>query len=127
MQTNLNRIIHRYGADVRLIHNSWSIMGGIKINDWGVYDYHRDHNLTFSGYEFNYLYTEPTRVFAATLNAAWALGLQAEVGSLAPGKAADFLVLDGPDYRLIPYRAGHDPVASVFKGGQRVIPQEITK
>ncbi|MDH3285931.1 MAG: PDZ domain-containing protein, partial [Acidobacteriota bacterium] len=27
----------------------------------------RDWNLTFSGYEFNYLYTKPTRVYAATL------------------------------------------------------------
>ena len=29
----------------------------------------RDFNLTFSGYEFNYFYTEPTRVYAATLQA----------------------------------------------------------
>ena len=27
----------------------------------------RDYNLTFSGFEFNYLYTNPTRVYAATL------------------------------------------------------------
>ena len=27
----------------------------------------RDYNLAFSGYEFNYLYKEPTRVYAATL------------------------------------------------------------
>jgi hypothetical protein len=47
LQNNLNRIIHRYGADLRLIHHGWSVMGGIKINDWGVYDYHRDWNYTF--------------------------------------------------------------------------------
>ena len=57
---------------------------------------------------------------AGTLNAAWALGVQDEAGSLAPGKAADFLILDGPDYRLIPYRAGHNPVERVFLGGQGV-------
>ena len=28
----------------------------------------RDYNLTFSGYEFDYLYTNPTRVYAASLN-----------------------------------------------------------
>ncbi len=28
----------------------------------------RDFNLTFSGYEFNYLYTDPTRIYAALLN-----------------------------------------------------------
>jgi len=58
---------------------------------------------------------------AATLNAAWALGKQAEVGSLAPGKKADFLILDGDDFRLIPYRAGHNPVRSVFLGGDKII------
>lgn len=57
---------------------------------------------------------------AATLNASWALGKQAEVGSLAPGKAADFLILDGDDYRLIPYRAGHNPVKTVFLAGEKV-------
>jgi tricorn protease len=29
----------------------------------------RDYNLTFSGYEFNYFYTRPARVYAATLRA----------------------------------------------------------
>ena len=28
----------------------------------------RDYNLTFSGYEFSYMYTRPTRIYAATLN-----------------------------------------------------------
>lgn len=28
----------------------------------------RDYNLSFSGYEFNYQYTNPTRIYAATLN-----------------------------------------------------------
>ncbi len=59
---------------------------------------------------------------ACTLNAAWALGRQDEVGSLAPGKQADFLQLDGDDYRLVPYRAGHNPVAEIWRAGNRVCP-----
>ncbi|MEZ4386461.1 MAG: glycoside hydrolase family 2 TIM barrel-domain containing protein [Candidatus Krumholzibacteriia bacterium] len=47
LQERLNRIIHRYGADVRLLHGSLSLMGMIKFNDWGVYDYHRDWNYTY--------------------------------------------------------------------------------
>lgn len=53
----------------------------------------------------------------STLNAAWALGLAGEVGSLAPGKRADLLVLDADDHRLVPYHAGRNPVAAVVRGG----------
>ena len=67
--------------------------------------------------------TPAESLVGATLNAAWALGKAAEVGSLAPGKMADFSILDGPDYRLVPYRAGHNPVASVFLAGQEINPK----
>jgi len=62
--------------------------------------------------------TPAEALVATTLNAAWALGRQGDVGSLAPGKRADFLVLDGDDFRLIPYHAGHNPVFQVFRGGR---------
>ena len=65
--------------------------------------------------------TPAEALVAATLNAAWALGRQEACGSLAPGKRADFVLLDGPDYRLVPYRAGHNPVAGVFVGGQEIM------
>ncbi len=42
-----SRLIHRYGADVRLAMNSFKIIAQAKINDWGPYDYHRDFNLTY--------------------------------------------------------------------------------
>jgi imidazolonepropionase len=67
--------------------------------------------------------TPAESLVGATLNAAWALGKASEVGSLAPGKKADFLLLDGSDYRLIPYRAGHNPVDAVFLGGRKINPQ----
>ncbi|MFH1842361.1 MAG: imidazolonepropionase [bacterium] len=64
--------------------------------------------------------TPAEALVATTLNAAWALGRQAEIGSLAPGKRADFLLLDGDDYRLVPYHAGHNPVTAVYLGGRPV-------
>jgi imidazolonepropionase len=66
--------------------------------------------------------TPAEALVATTLNAAWALGRQDDVGSLAPGKQADFLLLDGDDYRLVPYRAGHNPVAAVYRSGRRLAP-----
>jgi imidazolonepropionase len=56
-------------------------------------------------------------LLAATLNAAWTLGLSADLGSLEPGKRADFLVLDGP-VEAVPYRFGHNPVAAAFIAGR---------
>ena len=56
---------------------------------------------------------------AATLNAAWVLGLHEDRGSLEVGKRADLVVLDGP-VEHIPYRFGHDPVAAVIQGGEVV-------
>jgi imidazolonepropionase len=62
---------------------------------------------------------------AATINAAWVLDLQDRVGSLEPGKRADFLVLDGPEISMVPYRPGHNPVAETWIGGERVRPDRM--
>jgi imidazolonepropionase len=54
---------------------------------------------------------------AATLNAAWAIDLAADCGSLEPGKRADLLVLNVPSVAEIPYWLGENPVHEVFIGG----------
>ncbi|HJP65004.1 MAG TPA: imidazolonepropionase [Actinomycetota bacterium] len=59
---------------------------------------------------------------AATLNAAWALGLDDRLGSLEVGKRADFVVLDAEDPAMIPYRPGHNPVRETWIGGLTVAP-----
>lgn len=55
---------------------------------------------------------------AATANAAWVLGLHERLGSLVPGKRADFAVLEGSDFRSVPYRPGHNPVIRTFLAGE---------
>jgi imidazolonepropionase len=56
---------------------------------------------------------------ACTLNAAWTMGLHAELGSIEVGKRADLLVLDGP-IEQIAYRLGRSPVAIALVGGAPV-------
>jgi imidazolonepropionase len=54
---------------------------------------------------------------ASTLNAAYAVGAGHDAGSLTPGKAADFLLLEGESPAVLAFRTGISPVAEVYKGG----------
>lgn len=42
-----NRLIHRFGTDVRVVYKKVKLISAVKVNDWGPYDYHRDFNLTY--------------------------------------------------------------------------------
>ena len=57
---------------------------------------------------------------AATINAAHAIGLAQEVGSLEPGKLADFSIWDVPGLNFIPYHLGSSHVLEVYCKGKRV-------
>ena len=64
--------------------------------------------------------TPAETIVASTINAAHALGLGHEVGSLEVGKKADLLILDSRDYRHLAYRFGANLVQTVVKAGQIV-------
>jgi imidazolonepropionase len=55
-------------------------------------------------------------IMAGTINAAHALGLGAETGSLEPGKRADIIICDVPDHRWLGYAFGWNPVETVVTG-----------
>ncbi|MCB0180192.1 MAG: imidazolonepropionase [Anaerolineae bacterium] len=57
---------------------------------------------------------------AVTRNAAYAIGLGNEVGSLEPDKQADILIVDAPDYRHLAYQFGGNLVETVIKRGRVV-------
>jgi len=59
-------------------------------------------------------------IVAATYNAACSLRLSHVAGSLAPGKAADVLLMDVPDYRDLVRRVGHNDVELVLRAGRPV-------
>ncbi|WP_374712541.1 imidazolonepropionase [Symbiobacterium terraclitae] len=58
---------------------------------------------------------------AATINAAAAIGLESEVGSLEVGKLADVVILSSPTHRHIPYHMGMGVVAQVVKQGRLIV------
>lgn len=41
------RLIRRSGVDLRMLYKKIRLNAGVKFNDWGPYDYHRDFNLTY--------------------------------------------------------------------------------
>jgi imidazolonepropionase len=57
---------------------------------------------------------------AATLNAAYGIGMADRVGSLDPGKQADFLLLDGETPAILAYHAGVSSVSAVYKNGRKM-------
>jgi imidazolonepropionase len=57
---------------------------------------------------------------AATINAAHAIGLGEQVGSIEIGKLADVLILDTGDHRDVVYEFGGNLVTRVIKGGKIV-------
>jgi imidazolonepropionase len=58
---------------------------------------------------------------AVTINAAYAIDRQDQVGSLAKGKKLDLLLLDIPDYQYLAYHPGIQPVHTVLKSGKPVV------
>jgi imidazolonepropionase len=62
-------------------------------------------------------------IAAATINAAWAMGLGEQIGSLERGKQADLVMLNVADYREIPYHFGMNLVAMTMKGGDVIYPR----
>jgi imidazolonepropionase len=68
----------------------------------------------------------PSEALAAcTINAALALGLADELGSLEPGRAADLVIWNVPTHRQIPYWPGAALVRTVVKRGRVVFERPV--
>lgn len=64
--------------------------------------------------------TPAEAISAVTINAAYSLDRGDEIGSLEPGKRADFVIHDCSDYREIAYFAGIESAHSVYQRGRLV-------
>ncbi len=63
----------------------------------------------------------PSETFnAATINAAFAVGLGDKIGSIEVGKNADLLIFETKDYREIAYEFGGNLIKTVIKNGNIV-------
>jgi len=60
-------------------------------------------------------------IAASTINAAHAIGLGQEIGSLEIGKKADIVILGVPSHRFLGYRFGVNLVEKVVKNGKIVV------
>jgi imidazolonepropionase len=64
------------------------------------------------------LHLSPAQALSAsTVNAAFVVEAR-DVGRIAPGYAADLVLLDAPDWRYLAYHLGGDLVATVIEGGE---------
>jgi imidazolonepropionase len=62
-------------------------------------------------------------ISAATINAAYSLERGHEIGSLEPGKVADFVIHECEDYRELPYFFGRETARAVYVNGECVYPR----
>jgi imidazolonepropionase len=67
--------------------------------------------------------TPAEAITAATINAAYSLGLGHQIGSLENGKNANFVIHDFIDYREIPYFFGAASTVAVYITGKQVWPR----
>ena len=68
--------------------------------------------------------TPAEAIIAITWAGAKALGREATVGSIAPGKRADLVLFRIPDYRYIPYDVAGSMPAIVTRGGKVVLDRD---
>ncbi|TCP30936.1 imidazolonepropionase [Scopulibacillus darangshiensis] len=57
---------------------------------------------------------------AVTVNSAHAIGRGETAGKIAPGRKADLVIWDAPNYLYIPYHYGVNHVNTVYKAGEKL-------
>ncbi len=106
---------HRYAPARKLIESGATVAIATDFNPGSCMSYSMPMMMTIACTQMN-LSPEET-IAASTLNAAAAIGLSHEIGSIEKGKKADLIVLDIPNYKFLPYHFGENFVVKVVKRG----------
>lgn len=61
---------------------------------------------------------------AATINAAYSLGVEHVVGSIEVGKSGDLILLDAPKWEHVVYQMVDPPIESVFREGFKIFQKQ---
>lgn len=106
---------HRYAPARKLIDAGVAVALATDFNPGSCMSYSMPLMMTIACTQMQM--TPEEVISAATVNAAAALNLSAEIGSVEVGKKADMIVLDIPNYKFLPYHSGENHVERVIKSG----------
>jgi imidazolonepropionase len=110
---------NRYAPARDLIEAGVRVALGTDFNPGTSYTQNMQFILTLAVLKLKMSAEEAIR--AATINAAAAVGMEQQVGSLEVGKYCDLTVFCVGDYRVIPYHYAMNSVESVVASGQIVV------
>ncbi|MDI6802861.1 MAG: imidazolonepropionase [Bacteroidota bacterium] len=106
---------HQYAPARKLIDNGVVVAIATDFNPGSCMTYSMPLMMTIA---CTHMKMSPEEVItASTINAAAALNLSDEIGSIDVGKRGDVLILNIPDYKFLPYHFGENHIYRVIKNG----------
>ncbi len=106
---------HNYAPARKLIDNEVPVAIATDFNPGSCMSYSMPLMLTIACTQMKMSPEEA--ITAATINAAAALNLSSEIGSIDIGKKGDMLILNIPNYKFLVYHFGENHVYKVIKNG----------
>ncbi len=106
---------HQYAPARKIIDNGVPVAIASDFNPGSCMSYSMQMMMTIA---CTHMRMSPEEVItASTINAAAALNLSDEIGSIDIGKRGDVIILDIPNYKFLPYHFGENHVYRVVKNG----------
>lgn len=106
---------HRYAPARKLIDAGVAVALATDFNPGSCMSYSMPLMMTIACTQMQM--TPEESITASTLNAAAALDLSTELGSIEVGKKADIIILNIPNYKFLAYHAGENHVEKLIKNG----------